>query len=199
MNKSIAFFDLDGTITTKDTFIDFIIFCKGRIFFFFGIIVLSPFILLFFVGIYPNFRLKELFFKFYLSNSFTADELLSLGNLYASTILPKIMYQEALEKISWHKNKNHRVVILTASSSIWLSKWCEINNLELIGTEFCIDNGRYTGRIDGENCYGKRKFIIVKNILNESLTEVSYGYGDSKADIYFLKEVKYSFYRPSWL
>ena len=48
-NKDIAFFDFDGTITIKDSFIDFLKYSKGNIDFFKGIIILSPLIIAFYL------------------------------------------------------------------------------------------------------------------------------------------------------
>ena len=194
----IAFFDLDGTITTKDTFIDFIVFCRGKFYFFLGLLILSPFIALYLIKLLPNYRLKEIFFRYYLASYYSAEELDNLGKSYSVNKLPKIVYKEALKKINWHKEKNHRIIILTASSSIWLSDWCRSNELEIIGTQFIRSGNKYTGKINGKNCYGLQKMIIVEKILNESQINLTYGYGDSKADKKFLSILTYERYKPYW-
>lgn len=197
--KGIAFFDLDGTITSKDTFIDFIIFCRGRIFFYLGIIALSPFILLKMFRLYANHRLKELFFRFYLAHHYSAQELEKLGQSYSMQKLPYIIYSQALKKINWHKENNHEVIILTASSPLWLSEWCKQNGLKLIGTKFEIKNGKYTGKILGRNCYGIQKEEIVTDILKQNSGVMTFGYGDTKADLLFLNKLNYRYYKPYWI
>lgn len=198
MYKAIAFFDLDGTITSRDTFIDFIIFCRGPIFFFLGLLQLSPFIFLFFLKLYPNHKLKELFFGFYLADYYSIEKLENLGKVYAIKRLPSLVYNDALKQLYWHKANNHKVIILTASSSIWLSEWCSLNELELIGTEFEKKEGKYTGRILGKNCHGQQKMLIVEKIIKETGVLISYGYGDTKADKPFLGRLKFSCFKPDW-
>ena len=162
MRKGVAFFDLDGTITLKDTFIDFIKFCRGNLIFYLGLIFMSPYIFLYIFKFYPNYKLKELFFTYYLA-------------------------------------RYHKVIIITASCSIWLSEWCKSNNLKLIGTKFKKTENKYTGKILGKNCHGLQKQKIVDNILRESVVSSTYGYGDSKADLLFLNRLRYSYYKPHWV
>ena len=45
MKKAIAFFDFDGTITTKDTLLEFIRFSKGRFRFYLGFLLYSPYLI----------------------------------------------------------------------------------------------------------------------------------------------------------
>ena len=195
----IAFFDLDGTITTKDTFIDFIVFCRGKFYFLSGLLMLSPLIALYLLKLFPNYRLKEIFFRFYLASYYSADDLENLGKSYSIKILPSIVYKEAINQINWHKEKNHRIIILTASSPLWLSEWCRSNELDIIGTEFVKSGNKYTGKINGKNCLGLQKMLIVEKIINETQLNLTYGYGDSKADKNFLSILIHGSYKPYWI
>ena len=197
--KGIAFFDLDGTITSKDTFIDFIVFCRGKNHFLLGLLVLGPSIILYFFNLFPNYRLKELFFRYYLADYFSAEELENLGESYSEKRLPSIVYADALMRIDWHKKNSHEIIILTASSSVWLSDWCNTNELQLIGTQFEKKDGKYTGKILGKNCYGSEKLRIIENILSKHHGSLTFGYGDSKADKLFLNRLKYGYFRPYWI
>ena len=44
---NLALFDFDGTITNRDSFIDFIKFAKGNLKFFQGFMILSPILILY--------------------------------------------------------------------------------------------------------------------------------------------------------
>jgi phosphatidylglycerophosphatase C len=195
----IAFFDLDGTITTKDTFIDFIVFCRGKFYFLSGLLMLSPLIALYLLKLFPNYRLKEIFFRFYLASYYSADDLENLGKSYSIKILPSIVYKEAINQINWHKEKNHRIIILTASSPLWLSEWCRSNELDIIGTEFVKSGNKYTGKINGKNCLGLQKMLIVEKIINETQFNLTYGYGDSNSDKNFLSILIHGSYKPYWI
>ena len=44
VKKGIAFFDFDGTITTHDTFLEFIRFCKGTSAYYMGFLLNAPYL-----------------------------------------------------------------------------------------------------------------------------------------------------------
>lgn len=187
--KGIALFDLDGTITSKDTFLEFLKYTHGLLYFYLCMIINTPFIILYFLKIYPNHKLKERYFSFFYKNT-GVNELKEKGDFFAHAILPKICYPDAIKILNWHKENGHDIYILTASSNIWLEKWCNKNNFNLIATEFEVIDGFYTGKIKGKNCYGLEKSIRIKNILNINDYLESYGYGDSPSDKHFLSIVK---------
>ena len=55
----VAVFDFDGTLTTKDTFIEFIRFSCGKRKFFLGFMLFSPMIALMKLNLYPNWKCKQ--------------------------------------------------------------------------------------------------------------------------------------------
>jgi phosphatidylglycerophosphatase C len=193
LNQTIAVFDFDGTITPKDSFLEFIKFTEGRFNFYIFIFTHFHFIILFYLKVISNQRLKEIFFtRFYKGKS--KQELQNKGKVFSQKIIPKICYSDALEIIRLHKILGHKVYLLTASSEIWLGSWCEKNEVELIGTKFQLEEDIYTGKIDGKNCYGKEKWERIKEIANKS--KKSYGYGDSKSDLYFIEKLSFHFLFP---
>ena len=52
--KQIAFFDFDGTITTKDTYLEFIKYTKGTMRFFTGLAINSPYLVAYMLNLIPN-------------------------------------------------------------------------------------------------------------------------------------------------
>ncbi len=189
----IAFFDLDGTITQKDTYLEFIKFCRGKWFYFLGLVFLSPVILLFYLKLYPNDELKALFFTFF-RKKYSEKELQEQGDKFSIQKIPKLVHHAAMDRVQWHISKGHKVVVLTASSPIWLAHWCKVNALEIIGTQLEVVNGNYTGRIEGKNCYGEQKKLIVRRILSKNKYTETFGYGDSKGDLPFLGELEHCYY-----
>jgi len=194
VKKNIAFFDFDGTICAKDSFLDFILFCCGKFRMAVGLFYLSPFVVAYLLKLYPNYKLKEHFFKHFLAD-YLPFELEKKGEIYAETRLTAFIYEDAMAKILWHKNNHHRVIIITASSSIWLSAWCKKHHLELISTQFEIIEGKYSEKILGKNCEGLEKLAIVKKILAEEKDAISYGYGNTKADLPFLNALQHKHYK----
>ena len=184
----IAVFDLDGTITNKDTFLEFIKYYKGSINFYLGLLVLSPFIILFYLKLYSNNKLKECFFSYYFKGE-SAIEIAKKGEVFSLEVLPLLCRKSAIDILEWHQNRNHDILILSASSDIWLKKWCMSKNYKLICTSFKKNKNSYTGKIDGENCFGIRKKELLLDFIKKNNYSFSYGYGDSKSDKYFLELV----------
>ncbi len=183
--STIAVFDLDGTITYNDTFLEFIKYFKGSIRFYLGIVLMSPYILLFYLKLYTNTQLKELFFSHYFREQ-TATDIQQKGIEFSVNIIPKLCRESAINVLNWHINQKHDILILSASSDIWLKSWCLLNNFELIATTFEVEGNQYTGKIKGRNCYGIQKKKLLAEFLAKNNYNYSYGYGDSKADQYFL-------------
>ncbi len=195
LKKGVAFFDFDGTITFKDSFIEFIKFTFGTVLYLKCLLINAPFIILYFLGLYSNHQLKERFFGFFFKNSSEA-EIKVKGGLFVKNQLLKICFPSAIKLIQWHQAQNHDIYILTASSNIWLNDWCKTNNLTLIGTEFETINGIYTGKIAGKNCHGQEKANRIEDLLNQYNKNETYGYGNEKADNFFLNKLQFKLNAP---
>lgn len=193
--KGIAIFDLDGTITNKDTFIDFIQFVYSTPKLYWGLLWNGIFLVLFLFKLYPNYLFKEKIFSYFFQN-YSVHELEKNGTIYGKNKLPKSIRPQALKRLKWHQKQNHQIVILTASSRIWLQQWCLDNNFLLIDTVYEVSEDKYTGKIKGKNCWGKEKVNRLQKCINLSDYSISYGYGDSKADHFFLALVDKAFYKP---
>jgi len=190
--KGIAVFDMDGTITAKDTFLEFLKYSNGSWGLWRCMILNMPFIVLYYLKLYPNHKLKERFFSFFFKGK-DAEAIKTLGQAFSRDVLPGLCYQSALDIIDKHKSKGHDVYILTASSDVWLNNWCKNNGLHLMATVFEVKHGLYTGKIEGANCYGYEKARRLKPLLEDGGYNISYGYGDSLSDKYFLALVQKPF------
>lgn len=69
MKKGIAFFDFDGTLTTKDTLLEFIKYCKGNNAFYAGFLINSPFLLAYKLKIISNQAAKEKVLQHFFKNT----------------------------------------------------------------------------------------------------------------------------------
>ena len=62
------------------------------------------------------------------------------------------------ERILWHKIRNHRIVLLSASPDIYLTKFASLIGTDtLICTRLVSRDGYLTGELAGENCKGEEK------------------------------------------
>jgi len=191
--KGIAVFDFDGTISFKDSFFDFIRFTHGGTQLLACITLNIPFISLYFIGLYPSHKLKQGFFSYFYKGS-SQEILETKGIEYCEKRIDKIIYSGAKKRIAWHRSQGHKIYLLTASSGLWLGHWCKINGISLIGTEFEVVDGKYTGRILGKNCRGSEKARRLKADVDIGNSVNTYGYGDSKSDKNFLALVSKPFH-----
>lgn len=182
---NIAFFDFDGTITTKDTLFQFIRFSKGNFKFYLGLLILLPVLLAFKAGFLPNWRAKEILFTWFFKG-ISEGEMNKLGDGFASQIIPTLIRPEAEEALAFHRDKGSRIVVVTASFSIWVKPWCDSKQIELIATECEIQQGKLTGLLQGKNCYGKEKVRRIREKFDLEQFDQIYAYGDSKADLEML-------------
>ncbi|MGV6832482.1 MAG: HAD-IB family hydrolase [bacterium] len=185
-SKSIAVFDLDGTITSKDTYLEFIKYSRGIPRYLIGLLYLSPVIIKFYSKRITNSVLKEKFFTYFFKNQELA-KVLADGTNYSVNEIPKICRPAALKVLEWHKLQGHHILILSASAKLWLSDWCKLNDYELMCTEFEIDNNKFTGKLKGKNCFGEEKKIRLRKYLKGYDFNYLYCYGDSSADKPFLE------------
>jgi HAD superfamily hydrolase (TIGR01490 family) len=184
---TLVLFDMDGTITNGDTFIKFILFDNGII------RVVIAFIIAMCQFSFSKSVLKENVFSF-LYRGKRIGPVLEAGERFCSDILPDMLKRSALNRITWHKEQEHNIFIVTASSSIWLSFWCNIMNIDLISTEFEVDTGIFTGKYSGKNCKHEEKLIKIRQIEGFSDYSTIYAYGNSKDDIPMLSIATHRYY-----
>ena len=63
--KQIVAFDFDGTLTTKDTLLEFIRYVCGDMAFTIGFLRYSPLLVLMKLGLYPNYKAKQKVFSYF--------------------------------------------------------------------------------------------------------------------------------------
>ncbi|MDX1628431.1 MAG: haloacid dehalogenase-like hydrolase, partial [Fulvivirga sp.] len=104
MRKDLALFDFDGTITRKDTFLEFIKFHRGQTAFYLGFTLLSPVMLLFKLGILANWQAKEAAIRYFFSGE-NVEKLDKSGREFCDKVMPKIVRKAALTAIHEHQGK----------------------------------------------------------------------------------------------
>ena len=191
----IAFFDFDGTITTKDSLPDFIKFAIGKPKYYLGLCLLSPMLLAYVLKLLPNHIAKEKMISYYFKG-WSEKNFQTVADEYAAHQIEKIVRPKALEKLHWHQEQGHKVVIVSASMKSWLKKWCDAQNVELISTQLEIKQGKLTGKFATKNCHGKEKVNRIKEQYPLQDYSYIYAYGDSSGDKDMLKLANEAFYKP---
>jgi len=191
---TLSIYDFDGTITHRDSFIEFLKFCSGRKKYFKNIFMLSPFIILYFAKILPNEVLKERFISIFFKG-FSIEAFNALCNNFALSILPNILREDAKKSIEEALKRDDRIIIITASPEKYIVPWANEMGIEVIGTKLKVKNRKLTGRLDGKNCYGKEKLERLNKYIKLNDYDEILVYGDSRGDKEMLSVATKKFYR----
>jgi phosphatidylglycerophosphatase C len=191
----LALFDFDGTITTRDSLLDFIRYAVGDLRTTWGMVSLAPMLVAYRLGVIPNDRAKARM----LAHFFRGMEIESfreVAKAYAQTQIDAIVRPQALKRIAWHLSQGDRVVVVSASIRCWLAPWCEAQGVELLSTEMEVHAGVLTGRFLTPNCHGPQKVVRLRGLLDPKAYDKIYAYGDSSGDRELLALADEPFYRP---
>ena len=180
--KRLVLFDFDGTLTEKDTFFEFISFTHGRLRLLLGLVMLSPLLLLFKVGLIKNqFAKEQVLTYFYKGISIT--EFNKLCSQFARDYIPKLIRSNALLLLNEYiKEESTTIIVVSASPENWVSEWCKQHGIHCISTRLLVGENLITGKIDGLNCYGMEKVRRVKETTDISEYAEIIAYGDSRGD-----------------
>lgn len=189
-------FDFDGTLTKKDTFVEFIEFSKGFGKAFWGFFLFSPILILMKLRLYPNWKAKQRVFSWFFKGM-EIDEFNRLCKDFA-TEKRGIMRQSGLETIRKALNEGDSVIIITASIENWVKPFFEEfgDKIRVEGTQIDVRLGTITGQFLTKNCYGKEKMKRLKSAFPCRKAYELIAFGDSKGDRYLLKEADKSYYKP---
>jgi phosphatidylglycerophosphatase C len=206
MSQRIAFFDFDGTITTKDTLLEFIKFSKGKPAFYFGFALNSPWLVAYRLKIISNQSAKERILSWFFRNT-PVDEFQELCDRFGSSMIPAYIRPKALTEISLLKEKGFSIVVVSASPENWLRSWAESTGAALLSTRLetagkplskdtAPSPSRLTGKILGHNCHGEEKVRRIRETYDLDGYEEIYTYGDTSGDKPMLRLGTHSFYKP---
>ena len=195
VKKEIAFFDFDGTITTKDTLLEFIKFSKGLFRFYLGFLLHMHYLIAFKLKLIPNQKAKEKILGFFFRNT-PAENFRKDCIRFSNEVLPGLIRPQALTEIRRLQENNTTVVIVSASPEDWIRVWTQKMNLELIASRLEVRDGMITGNILGKNCHGEEKVCRITTQYDLKDYHVVAAYGDSGGDKPMLRLADRAHYKP---
>lgn len=195
MKKRLVLFDFDGTITTKDTFIEFLIFYKGMTRFLLGMAIMSPYLGLFVLKLIPNWKAKQCVLRYFLRGE-SVEMLKQRCEEFSIKVLPSLIRPGALETISRYKSDKSVVAVVSASAEDWVQPWCRTQGLLCIATQLEVENGKVTGNLCGPNCYGPEKVKRIEKQFTLKEFDEIVAYGDSSGDKEMFGIAHHHHYKP---
>lgn len=187
VKRTIAAFDFDGTLTTRDTLPLFIIHAKGWRKFICGMLQLIPMLCGYLLGSIPNGEAKQRLFAHFFKGMPYKD-FCYYGNIFSDRV-EKVLNFRNFHRLRQHMRQGDSVCIISASIQEWIQPWAKWHGVDkVIATRIETDeNGMLTGRFLSPNCNGKEK---VRRLLEEEPDRENYylyAYGDSKGDMPMLE------------
>lgn len=195
MSKGIAFFDFDGTITTKDTLLEFIKFSKGNRRFYFGFAKNIFSLLGMKLKILSNQAVKEKMLTHFFKQLPVAHFEKQCAAFH-QMILPKLVRPGAAAEIKKLQQQGIVVVVVSASPENWIAAWAKEMGVDLIASRLGVKDGMMTGKIIGKNCHGHEKVVRIKEKFSLNEYDVVYAYGDTSGDLPMLELATDKFFKP---
>tara|TARA_B110000114_G_scaffold135282_1_gene142003 strand:- start:111 stop:707 length:597 start_codon:yes stop_codon:yes gene_type:complete len=192
--KSLALFDLDGTLTAGDSLFGFILYAFGLNRVVFGAVLLMPYLIAYRLKILDGDSAKEAVFKHFFANK-RVSLFDSLAQDYFDNHLKMKLRKSGLQKLQWHINQGHDVVVVSASA-FWVYPVTKYLGVECICTLLEERSGIYTGFYQGKNCNRSEKVRRIKEIYDIDQYREVFAYGDSDGDTEMLSISSHRFYRP---
>ena len=184
--KKLALFDVDFTITSKETLMEFYkynIKLKKKNIIYLPRAIFSG--LMFILKIYDERQTKECFLKFI--KGMEEKELKDIVTGFYKDRLKKIFYSDGLKMIEKLKNEGYYTILISASPEFYLNELYDLGYIDkIIGTRYIFEDGKFACKMLGNNCKGKEKVKRLNEFLKEKNMEVdfknSYMFSDSLSD-----------------
>ena len=192
MKTRIAAFDFDGTLTTRDTLLEFIRYACGTRRLVMGFGRYLPFLVLMKLHLYPNWKMKERVFAHFFEGM-PIERFDRLCLLFALTHRA-LLRPKGVEAVAKAQQEGVTVGIVSASIVNWVQPF--FTTAKVLGTQVEVTDGRLSGRFLSKNCYGQEK---VNRLLSEYPHREDYhltAYGDSRGDRELLAFADESHYKP---
>lgn len=179
--RELHLFDFDGTITSRDSLLDFGQFAVGkrRSQMYFAMVM--PMLLLMKMRIVSNGNSKQKFLELHFKGKTEAEMKLLADQYLHHSLKSGLMHPAALEKIGQLRKEEAEICIVSASLDTWLRPFADHLHMGLICTKGKYENGLFVG-IDGHNCNYGYKAKMVKQRYNLYDYGKVVAYGDSAGD-----------------
>ncbi|HZJ27497.1 MAG TPA: HAD-IB family hydrolase [Acidimicrobiia bacterium] len=189
----LAAFDFDGTISHRDSLLPFLVAVRGRTAVAGALVRISPQLAAMAIGHGDRDAAKERLVAALLTGH-SAEEIDAAGRRHADELGDRLR-PATLERVRWHRDKGHRLVMISASPAVYLEPLAADLGFDAVlatGLE-ADDTGRLTGRLSGANVRGPEKVARLDAWLGERRPTELWAYGDSEGDRELLAAADHAF------
>jgi phosphatidylglycerophosphatase C len=184
VSRTVAAFDFDGTLTRRDTLLPFLASVVGWPALARGLGAETTALARMATGRGDRDLTKERVLSRALAGRPHAD-VSAAGVRYGAGLARNAITPEMRDRLTWHQQEGHEIVIVSASLDVYLSEVARVLAIEniLCTTLERDDTGACTGRMLGGNCRGPEKATRLLSHLGDDLSDVDlWAYGNSGGD-----------------
>lgn len=185
--ERLAIFDVDFTLTSKETLVQFYKFMIKKNPKFIVYIPRAIFSgLSYILKINDEKKTKEIFIRFI--RGIKEEDMEATVKEFYNEVLSKIIYLDSINMIKKLKKEGCKIILISASPEFYLNSLYNIKEVDkIIGSTIRAKEGIYENRMEGENCKGEEKIKRLMAYLKENNIEVdfknSYMFSDSLSDL----------------
>lgn len=190
--KKIYAFDFDGTLTTRDSFLEFIRYACGNWALCKGILRYSPLLVLMKLGLYPNWKAKQKVFAYFFKGMPLKD-FAQQGRLFALDC-QHLLRPQGVDMVKQAQADDAEVLIVSASIDYWVQPF--FPEVKVVGTQVEVEEGCLTGRFLTKNCYGQEKVNRILALYPHRNEYELIAFGDSAGDKELLAFADEAHYKP---
>lgn len=115
------------------------------------------------------------------------DEVDAAAERHAGRIIAGWLRPDTCARLAWHRDQGHAVLLVSAGYEAYLRRvGLHLGADDVLATRLAVDGGRCTGALDGANCRGAEKVARIAGWLEQrELTRADvtlWAYGDSIGD-----------------
>lgn len=189
----LGIFDIDYTITRKETLIEFYKFMvkkNPRLLKHLPATILTG--ILYLAKRVELKNAKEAFLAFV--EDIHEEDMNKLVKEFYEKKLTKLFYADAISEIKKLKAEGCKIFLISASAEFYLKEFYNIPEIDkVIGTKYRMKDKLHSAVMQGENCKGEEKVKRLMEVLDEEKMEVdfknSYMFSDSLSDLPLLNLV----------
>ena len=189
----LAVFDLDGTLTKRDTLIPYLAgFLRRHPRRLVRIPRLIAATAAYGAGRMSNTALKEAFLSAVLGGM-TRDVLHSWTQTFTDRLIASGFRPDAVCKLRWHRASGHYIVIMSASVDLYVRPLGQLLGVdEVLCTEVEWQDERLTGRFATPNCSGTEKVRRLEILMERLAPQSVWAYADRRSDIPLLQRATHA-------
>lgn len=200
--RKIYAFDFDGTLTTKDTLLEFIHFARGIFGLWLGLLRYAHLLVMMMMGLYPNWKAKQKVFAYFFEGMRLEDFNTLCQEFAASS--SHLLRPEGIEAINQAVSDGAEVLIVSASIDNWVQPFFaeqsgeaeRFPDVQVLGTQVEVKEGILTGKFLTQNCYGQEKVNRIQALYPNRQDYHLTAYGDSRGDKELLAFADQSYFKP---